>query len=178
LDRRNYFAGRVIPIACETIDDARGALSPIDFSAYDFRPVRAFVVTARPGAVRGAHGHVRGRQILVREAFERIGGIKPHANGEVSADWVWLLHMALLGEFVRVPEVLCQKFYLRQSLSRGWTYDARQYRALRRAGIREVAASRIAAAAVIWRLLRPELLAPYHALRRQASRLAGRAGAP
>ena len=32
-------------------------------------------------------------------------------KGEYSADLPWLLHMSLLGEFVRVPEVLCYKFY-------------------------------------------------------------------
>lgn len=45
--------------------DDRGALTAFDFSASPFRPVRAFVVEGRQGAVRGGHGHIAGRQLLV-----------------------------------------------------------------------------------------------------------------
>lgn len=71
-------------------------------------------------------------------AFERIGGIKPSDAGEYGADWPWLLHMALLGEFVRVPEVLCQKYYKETSLSRSWSHGTARSRALHRAGIEEI----------------------------------------
>ena len=70
--------------------------------------------------------------------FHRIGGIKPNEQGEFQADWPWLLHMALLGEFVRVPEVLCYKFMKKGSLSKRWAHDRDQVEARRRAGIREI----------------------------------------
>jgi glycosyltransferase involved in cell wall biosynthesis len=71
-------------------------------------------------------------------AFERIGGIKPNDAGEYSADWTWLLHMSLLGEFVHVPEVLCYKFYTKGSISKAWPHDPVQRAALTRAGVREI----------------------------------------
>jgi hypothetical protein len=71
-------------------------------------------------------------------AFKRVGGIKPNAQGEFSADWTWLLHLSLFGDFVRVPETLCRKYYQKTSLSRNWAYGRAQRRALRRAGVREV----------------------------------------
>ena len=76
-------------------------------------------------------------------AFHRIGGIKPNEKGEYSADWTWLLHMSLLGEFVRVPEILCRKYYKKDSLSKTWPHDKAQREALMRAGIREIRDSRI-----------------------------------
>ena len=51
---------------------------------------------------------VPNRGLFRAEAFGRIGGIKPNDCGEYSADWTWLLHMALLGDFVRVPKLLCR----------------------------------------------------------------------
>jgi len=81
---------------------------------------------------------VPNRGLFRAEAFRRIGGIKPNDCGEYSADWNWLLHMALLGDFVRVPEVLCEKFYKEGSISKQWARNADERAALRRAGIREV----------------------------------------
>ncbi|MER9169393.1 glycosyltransferase [Mesorhizobium australicum] len=71
-------------------------------------------------------------------AFHRSGGIKPNSQGEYCADWTWLLHLSLLGAFVRVPEVLCHKYYRPGSISRTWTHHRTQRRALRAAGLREV----------------------------------------
>lgn len=86
---------------------------------------------------------VPNRGLFRAEAFQRIGGIKPNAQGEYSADWTWLLHMALLGEFVRLPEVLCRKYYKPNSLSKTWSHDRKQKRALRLAGIREIRYSKL-----------------------------------
>jgi len=72
------------------------------------------------------------------EAFHRIGGLKRHDEGEFTADWPWLLHMAILGEFVRVPEPLSKKFFQKTSISRNWERSARQQMALVRSGIREI----------------------------------------
>lgn len=71
-------------------------------------------------------------------AFKRAGGIKPNTEGEFSADWTWLLHLSLFGDFVRVPETLCRKYFQKTSLSRNWAFSAAQRRALRHAGVREV----------------------------------------
>ena len=57
--------GRVKRLATLSFEDERGLLSPIDFGDHGFHVVRAFVVLGRPGAVRGGHGHRRGRQILM-----------------------------------------------------------------------------------------------------------------
>jgi hypothetical protein len=58
--------GRVVVLEHELIVDDRGELSPVDLSALGFALARAFVVRGRDGAVRGAHGHRKGRQILIR----------------------------------------------------------------------------------------------------------------
>ena len=85
---------------------------------------------------KGSHWAVPNRGLFRAEAFHRIGGIKPNECGEYSADWTWLLHMALLGNFVRVPEVLCEKFYKPGSISKRWGRTRDQKAALRRAGVR------------------------------------------
>lgn len=61
------------------------------------------------------------RGVFRAAAFDRIEGLRSHLAGEYCADWPWLTHMALLGEFVRVPEVLCTKIFTKQSLSRTWS---------------------------------------------------------
>lgn len=86
---------------------------------------------------------VPNRGLFRAEAFRRIGGIKPNDCGEYSADWTWLLHMALLGDFVRVPEVLCEKFYKPGSLSKRWSDTQEQQTALLRAGIAEIRRSEL-----------------------------------
>lgn len=65
------------------------------------------------------------RGVFRAEAAERIGGLKRHLAGEFSADWPWLVHMALLGESIRIPEILVEKHYQKNSLSRGWNYSPR-----------------------------------------------------
>jgi glycosyltransferase involved in cell wall biosynthesis len=81
---------------------------------------------------------VPNRGLFRASAYALSGGIKPNAAGEFSADWTWLLHLALLGDFVRVPSLYCHKFYQRQSLSKSWARTAFQTRSLDRAGRREV----------------------------------------
>jgi glycosyltransferase involved in cell wall biosynthesis len=67
-----------------------------------------------------------------------IGGLKTHGGGEFSADWPWLLHMALLGEFVRVPATLCFKYYKPGSLSRSWKFTMRLQYEVTAACVREI----------------------------------------
>jgi dTDP-4-dehydrorhamnose 3,5-epimerase-like enzyme len=68
--RNSYCHGKVYRIVTTIFEDTRGALAAVDFTSCDFHPVRAFVVTAPPGAVRGGHGHTKGRQLLMRLSGE------------------------------------------------------------------------------------------------------------
>lgn len=78
------------------------------------------------------------RGVFRAEAFRRVGGIHPNEAGEYTADWPWLLHLALIGPFVRVPEVLCHKYFQKTSLSKNWPDGPGERRALQRAGRAEV----------------------------------------
>ena len=70
------------------------------------------------------------RGVFRASAARSIGGLRRHAAGEFSADWPWLFEMSLLGSFARVPEPLVTKFYLPDSLSRGWDFGARSWAAV------------------------------------------------
>jgi glycosyltransferase involved in cell wall biosynthesis len=63
------------------------------------------------------------RGLFRLDAARRVGGLRRHAGGEFGADWPWLMHLALLGEFVRVPEPLITKHYRAGSVSARWTYS-------------------------------------------------------
>ncbi|MBM7504043.1 glycosyltransferase family 2 protein [Agromyces aurantiacus] len=94
---------------------------------------RGRVMVHRPG-----DWWVPNRGLFRASGFAELGGIHPNERGEYSADWTWLLGLALIGEFVRVPEVLCTKHYMSGSLSKRWPHDADQRVALQRAGIAEI----------------------------------------
>lgn len=94
---------------------------------------RGRVMVRRPG-----NWWVPNRGLFRTSAFRRVGGIHGNEQGEYSADWTWLLGLSLIGEFVRVPEVLCTKYYTSGSLSKRWPHDATQVLALRRSGIAEI----------------------------------------
>lgn len=93
---------------------------------------------------RDFHWWIPNRGLFRKTAFDRIGGIQRNAYGEFSADWTWLLHLSLLGPFVRVPETLCRKAYQKTSLSINWRRNSARYRALWRAAIHEVQRSPVA----------------------------------
>jgi GT2 family glycosyltransferase len=94
---------------------------------------RGLVMLRRP-----AGWWVPNRGLFRASAWRRVGGIRPNDRGEYSADWTWLLHLALLGPFVRVPETLCDKYYQKGSISKQWPHDAAQVAALWRAGVAEI----------------------------------------
>ncbi len=75
----------------------------------------------------------------------KIQGLKTHGAGEFTADWPWLFHMSLLGEFARVPETLCHKFYMPESLSRGWERSRKQFYEVTLACLREIKISELSA---------------------------------
>jgi glycosyltransferase involved in cell wall biosynthesis len=81
---------------------------------------------------------VPNRGLFRASAFAAVGGIHANDQGEYSADWTWLLGLSLVGPFVRVPEVLCDKFYQSGSLSKQWPHDGAQLLALQRAGVSEI----------------------------------------
>jgi glycosyltransferase involved in cell wall biosynthesis len=75
-----------------------------------------------------------------------IGGLKLHGAGEFSADRPWLFRLSLLGEFVRVPETLCFKYYKPGSLSLGWEFSPQQGFELGASLLRELWNSELTAA--------------------------------
>ncbi len=62
------------------------------------------------------------RGLFRLSAAQRTGGLKRHLAGEFAADWPWLVSLALIGDFVRVPEILCHKRFMRESLSQTWRH--------------------------------------------------------
>ena len=63
------------------------------------------------------------RGVFRRDAYKKTGGLHKNIAGEFGADWAWLFHLALLGEWVRVPETLVEKRRFPDSLSRSWNYS-------------------------------------------------------
>ena len=87
---------------------------------------------------RAGQWWVPNRGVFRLDAARKIRGLKRHGAGEFSADWPWLLHMSLLGEFARVPETLCHKFYRTTSLSRTWDSSSREQFEVSASGMREI----------------------------------------
>lgn len=83
------------------------------------------------------------RGVFRASAARDIGGLRRHRAGEFSADWPWLVHMTLLGEFVRVPERLVTKIYQARSLSRTWDFGLRSWIAVTFSAMQEVSRARI-----------------------------------
>ena len=99
---------------------------------------------ARRMTERQKNWHVPNRGVFRTSAFRRIGGIKRHDQGEIAADWPWLLHMSILGEFERVPEVLCRKYYKTTSLTKVWRHDdPAVLAALDRSAVQEIRSSNL-----------------------------------
>ena len=63
---------------------------------------------------------VPNRGLIRASAARAAGGLRRHLAGEFSADWPWLLRLALMGEFVRVPEALLYKNFRPAGLSTTW----------------------------------------------------------
>lgn len=70
----------------------------------------------------GGYWWVPNRGLMKADAVKALGGMRPHLLGHTSADWPWLMRLAAMGEFVRVPEALVSKVYRRESLSSTWTH--------------------------------------------------------
>lgn len=109
-----------------------------ELEGLDSATARGRVMVRRPG-----YWWVPNRGLFRASGFAAVGGIHPNEQGEYSADWTWLLGLSLVGEFVRVPEVLCTKYYTKGSLSKRWPHDAAQRLALQRSGLAEIGRSRL-----------------------------------
>jgi len=68
--RLSLFQGRVTLLHFEGIEDSRGMLTPIDFEALNFSPIRTFLVNGKDGITRGGHAHREGTQLLLRISGE------------------------------------------------------------------------------------------------------------
>jgi glycosyltransferase involved in cell wall biosynthesis len=90
------------------------------------------------------------RGVFRAEAARQIGGLKAHGGGEFCADWPWMLRMATLGEFERVPETLCFKFFKSASLSKKWQYNMKAYRSVTFSAAKEVRASNLSLKEKLW----------------------------
>ena len=62
--------------------------------------------------------------LIRRSTIESTGGLRTHWGSEFSADWAWVLQLALAGKLVRVPEALYVKNRggLDPGLSSTWNY--------------------------------------------------------
>jgi glycosyltransferase involved in cell wall biosynthesis len=85
------------------------------------------------------------RGLFRSEAARRIGGLKRHRTGEYSADWPWLFHMSLLGDVIRIPQLLCFKRYKAGSLSLSWDRTPTQLLSALASCAREIGAAPLTA---------------------------------
>jgi glycosyltransferase involved in cell wall biosynthesis len=74
----------------------------------------------------GGDWWVPNRGLFRAGAARELRGMRRHIAGEFAADWPWLLRLTLLGEFVRVPETLVTKAWLKEGLTRVWRHSAWQ----------------------------------------------------
>lgn len=68
----------------------------------------------------------------------QINGVKSHGAADFSADWPWLFHMSLLGEFAHVPKTLCYKYRKPGSITLNMAFSQRQQYEVRAACMREL----------------------------------------
>uniref|UniRef100_B8HSA2 Glycosyl transferase family 2 n=1 Tax=Cyanothece sp. (strain PCC 7425 / ATCC 29141) TaxID=395961 RepID=B8HSA2_CYAP4 len=83
------------------------------------------------------------RGVFRASAVDRIGGLRLNLAGEFGADWPWLLHLLLLGNFIRVSETLYQRIRRKDSLSHTWNYTIYEWICLALAGGWEIYRSEI-----------------------------------
>jgi dTDP-4-dehydrorhamnose 3,5-epimerase-like enzyme len=67
---QRWFEGKVVELNPGVHADERGVLTTLSLEQHAFSAVRTFIVEAPDGAVRGGHGHRRGRQLLLWLAGE------------------------------------------------------------------------------------------------------------
>jgi glycosyltransferase involved in cell wall biosynthesis len=102
------------------------------------RADRALLIASDKG-----HWWISYRGLFRMSAAHNIGGLKRHPGGEFAADWPWLTHMSLLGEFVRIAEPLCLKIRMPENLAWRWPRTVENYTEVYGAILREVWGSSI-----------------------------------
>lgn len=115
---------RAVLAFCD-IDSNRGPFCYDAFDGIDDRYERARRVVLQRGS-----WWVPNRGLIRTAAVKSLGGMRRHRAGEVSADLPWLLRLALLGAFVRVPDALLFKTFRPGGLSASWRNGVRQRLAL------------------------------------------------
>ena len=65
------------------------------------------------------------RCLFRADTARQLGGMRTHPAGDFCCDFMWLLGLALRGEFVRVPEVLMTKRHQEDGVSANWQYRIR-----------------------------------------------------
>jgi glycosyltransferase involved in cell wall biosynthesis len=135
----SYLDGRVEPGSFPALDDISDTVE------------RTRRIVARVGDWWAPH-----RGLFRTEVGKRIGGLRRHLAGEFSADWPWLVRLSLCGEFVRVPQNLCRKRYMKDSLSLKWKRSRWESLAVNVSCIREVLRAD-APLSVKWAVLAPQV---------------------
>ncbi len=114
-------------------DGVRSAWKFADIDGARTRLQRArSIAQQKPNWPVAYHGLVR------TDAARRVGGLRRHAGGEFGADLPWLLHLALLGDFVRVGEPLFTKICRSSGLANTWSYGPQNQLAVAQACAAEI----------------------------------------
>lgn len=108
-------------------------LSYTELDGLDTARERLAVLTTRHGL-----WWLPNRGLLRKSAAVRVGGMRRHLGGEFCADWPWLLHLSLLGSFVRVPQALVRKVWSHEGLSKSWRWSAHKRIAVTLACLSEI----------------------------------------
>jgi len=111
----------------------------LDLDGVRERLARGRIVAQKWGRPPSYSVMVANRGLFRASAARAVGGLRRHAGGEYGADWPWLLRLALIGEFVRVPLPLVEKSYRPTSLSATWRHSLRARAGVLLACHREVA---------------------------------------
>lgn len=98
-----------------------------DLEGVTDRAERGIRVARRQGRPPSYVVTLANRGLFRASAARRVGGLRCHLAGEFAGDWPWLLHLSLIGEFVRVPEALIEKYYPPTSLSANWRNSRWQF---------------------------------------------------
>lgn len=96
-----------------------GTMSYTELDGLDTARARLEVLAQRTG-----RWWLPNRGLMRKSAVLRVGGMRRHLGGEFCADWPWLLHLSLLGAFVRVPQALVRKVWSQEGLSKSWRWSA------------------------------------------------------
>lgn len=135
-----FFAFHDDPLRREYVERLVGALESAPDAVLAFCDVDSNIGAFRYDVLDGIGSRFeRARRLLVQRgswwvpnrgliragAVKALGGMRRHLAGEVSADLPWLLRLALLGGFVRVPEPLIVKTFRVEGLSSGWRDNSR-----------------------------------------------------